>query len=215
METVAGRPADHLVSRLTWWILFLLVLVYAAFALAMGASELGYLLGLTSEANHRTTPLVFVVHALAGAVALLIGPLQSFQWVRRRTPLRRALGRSYVLSVWIAAVAAVADALSFNVGGASKFVFVVVAVLWFWTTTTGMLRARARRFREQHEWMVRSYSLSLFFVSFSLWVPLLASTTLPVGVSHPLALFLSGALNLAVAEVWIRRHRTVASVRGE
>jgi hypothetical protein len=42
---------------------------------------------------------------------------------------------------------------------------------------------------EQHEWMVRSCSLSLFFVIFSLWAPALAHTPLPPAVSYPLPFF--------------------------
>ena len=117
------------------------------------------------------------------------------------------MGRTYVVAVWIASVAAVVDAMGFGVSAAAKVVFVGVATLWFTITTIGMLRARARRFAEQHEWMIRSYSLSLFFVTFSLWVPVLASTSLPPSVAYPLALFLSGTLNLAAAEFWIRRTR--------
>ena len=89
----------------------------------------------------------------------------------------------------------------------SKAIFVVTAVLWFATTTLELLRALQRRFAERHEWMVRSYSLSLFVVSFSIWVPALAQTPLPPTVSYPLGLVLSTTLNLALAELWIRRHR--------
>ena len=105
--------------------------------------------------------------------------------------------------------------MGFGVNAAAKVVFVGVATLWFATTTIGMLRARARRFAEKHEWMVRSYSLSMFFVTFSLWVPALARTSLPPAAAYPLALFLSGVLNLAAAEFWIRRkHRTMPSAIG-
>jgi hypothetical protein len=55
---------------------------------------------------------------------------------------------------------------------------------------------------------VRSYSLSLFVVSFSILVPALVATPLPTPVSYPLGLALSTTLNLAAAELWIRHHRT-------
>jgi hypothetical protein len=209
MQTATRRSADGLLTRLGWWTLVLIVVVYGAFALSMGVSELLFVLGVAPEMKHRATPLVFAIHALAGAVALFIGPLQSIRWIRRRAGLRLALGRTYVAAVWIASVAAVLDVRAFGVSTAAKVVFAGTAVLWFTTTTIGLLRARARRFAERHEWMVRSYSLSLFFVTFSLWVPALARTSLPPSVGYPLALFLSGALNLAAAELWIRRTRRV------
>ena len=55
--------------------------------------------------------------------------------------------------------------------------------------------------------MIRSFALSLFFITFSLWVPGLASTSLPHAIGYPLAIFLSWSLNLIVAEIWIRRTR--------
>ena len=205
MEIATRRNPGDVLSRFGWWALFLIVVVYSGFALAMGISELGFVLGVAPEMKHRAMPLVFAIHALTGALALFIGPLQSIQWIRRRLPVRLALGRTYVVAVWIASVTAVVDAIGFGVSAPAKAVFVGVATLWFTTTTIGMLRARARRFAEQHEWMARSYSLSLFFVTFPLWVPALAGTPLPPSVAYPLALFLSGALNLAAAEFWIRR----------
>lgn len=207
METATRRNINGVLTRLGWWALFLIVAIYGAFALTMGISELMYLLGAGPEIKHRATPFVFATHALAGTLVLFIGPLQSIRWVRRHATVRLALGRTYVAAVWIASVTAIVDAIAFDVSAAAKVVFVGVAALWFATTTIGMLRARARRFSDQHEWMVRSYSLSLFFVTFSLWVPVLASTSLPPAVAYPLALFVSGALNLAVAEIWIRRTR--------
>ena len=88
------------------------------------------------------------------------------------------------MAVWIASVTAVVDAMAFAETATAKIMFVGVATLWFTTTTIGMLPARTRRFAEQHEWMVRSYSLSLFFLTFSVWVPALASTSLaPRGLS--------------------------------
>ena len=212
MQTATRRNADGLLIRLGWWALVLVVVVYGTFALATGISELLFVLGVAPGMKQRATPLVFAIHALAGAVGLFIGPLQSFRWIRRRARVRRALGRTYVVAVWVASVAALLDVRAFGVSAAAKVVLAVTATLWFTTTTIGLLRARARRFAEQHEWMVRSYSLSLFFVTFSLWVPALASTPLPPSIAYPLALFLSAALNLAAAEVWIRRTRSSAAL---
>ena len=217
MQKTPPYTGDGMLARIAWWILFTVVVVYGLFSIQMGVSELGFLLGIGPETKHRAAPVVFVVHALAGAVCLLVAPLQSMRWVRRTPGLRRTLGRTYVITVWVASVAAVLDVRTFDVNMAAKVVFTVTAALWFATTTMGMLRARARRFSEQHEWMVRSYSLSLFVVSFSVWVPVLASTSLPPSVSYPLGLVLATTLNLAAAEIWIRRHRARrgVSIRGE
>lgn len=207
MSFVRRRKMKEVLDRPGWWTLFLVALFYVAFSLQMGVSELLFLLGVGAEVKHRATPFVFVVHAVAGAVCLLVAPLQSFRWTRRRPGLRRALGRTYVVSVWLASITAIVDAASFHVTAMSKAIFVLTAVLWFATTTLGFVRTVQRRFAERHEWMVRSYSLSLFVVSFSILVPALAATPLPPPVSYPLGLALSTSLNLAAAELWIRHHR--------
>ena len=206
MSLVRRRNTKEMLGRVGWWTLFLVVLFYVGFSLRMGVAELLFLFGVGSEVKHRATPVVFVVHALAGAVCLAIAPFQSFRWVRRTPGLRRALGRTYVVAVWLASITAIVDAASFHVTLASKAIFIVTGVLWFATTTLGFVRTLQRRFAERHEWMVRSYSLSLFVVSFSILVPALAQTPLPPTVSYPLGLVLSTTLNLAAAELWIRRH---------
>jgi len=207
MKTALRNLTEHPLTALGWGVVALLLGVYAAFALSLGFSELAYLAGLGPEVKHRTTPLIFVVHAFAGTVALVVAPLQSLRSVRRRAKVRLGLGRTYVLAVWLASLSAAVDALSFDVAPVARALFVAIAAAWCATTTVGMMRALARRFAEQHEWMMRSYALALFFVSFSLWGPALAATSLPESLAYPLSQLLGAAGNLAIAELYIRRAR--------
>ncbi len=55
--------------------------------------------------------------------------------------------------------------------------------------------------------MIRSFALTFFFVTFSIWVPGLEATALPHQISYPLAVSLSWGLNLLGAEIWIRNGR--------
>lgn len=198
---------DERMTRVGWWVLAVVCAVYGSYALATGYAELLFVLGAGPETKHRATPLVFVIHSLTGAVALLAGPLQFNPRIRKHLSLHRAIGRSYVIAVWVASAFALLDARSFAVSTAARIVFALISAAWFATTMIGYWRVRARRFAEHREWMVRSVSLSLFFVTFSLWVPGLAGTTLPPALAYPLALVLSGGLNLGAAELWIRRTR--------
>jgi hypothetical protein len=59
--------------------------------------------------------------------------------------------------------------------------------------------------------VIRDYALAFFFVTFSQWVSLLASTAIPDAVGYPLAVLLSWSLNLAAAEGWTRRTRPARS----
>lgn len=186
MARPTGKGTRSVLIPLGWSAVVPGVGTYAAYALTMAGSEVPYLLGLTTELKHRATPLTFVFHAIAGTVALVVGPLQSIRWIRRSAPVRLALGRTYVVAVWITCVSASLAALSFDVSPLSRALFVSIAATWFATTTIGMVRAIARNFVGQHEWMIRSYALALFFVTFSVWEPALAATSLPGMVAYPL-----------------------------
>jgi hypothetical protein len=52
--------------------------------------------------------------------------------------------------------------------------------------------------------MIRSFSLSFFFVTGGFWMPGLTNTSLLYEVAYPLAVFLAWFLNLLFAEAWIR-----------
>jgi hypothetical protein len=205
----AGRSSTGSLTRLVSWALIGLVLLYGGFSISMGVSEMEFVLGVGPEMKHRAAPIVFIVHAFSGAIGLLAAPLQSLKRVRQSRTLRPIVGRTYAISVFVASVAAAIDTVSFRVTVAAKVVFLTTAVLWFGTTAIGTWLAYRRNWPRQHEWMVRSYALSLFVVSFSLWVPALARTPLPPSVSYPLALVISTALNLTIAELWIRHNRGI------
>lgn len=199
---------DGSVRDLVWWSIFGICLLYGAFALYMGAVEISTLLGIAHNAPHRAAPFMFVVHALSGGVALIGGPLQfNRRILRNKRHLHRLLGRIYVGAIWISSVGGLWSTLFFDVNTAAKTALGVLSALWFSTTTIAYLRVRERKIAQHREWMLRSFSLSLFFVTFSLWVPGLASTSLPDAIGYPLAVFLSWSLNLLVAEVWIRHRR--------
>ena len=102
MPSTTRSGPNSVLSPVGWCVFFLIVALYGGFALAMGFNEALFLLGLGPELKHRAAPLVFVIHALTGAVALFVGPLQSIRWIRRRAAVRRTLGISYVVAVWLA-----------------------------------------------------------------------------------------------------------------
>jgi uncharacterized membrane protein len=171
----------------------------------MGAVEILSQLGLVADAKYRAVPFLFVVHALSGGVALIAGSLQFNRTIRNKNrQLHRLSGRIYVYAIWIVSVSAFWNAIFFDVTTPAKLAFVVLAIFWFTATTIAYVRIRKREIRKHREWMIRSFSLSLFFVTFSFWLPGLTGTDLPYEVAYPLAVFLSWFLNLTFAEIWIR-----------
>jgi uncharacterized membrane protein len=202
----------NIVNQIGWWIPFLVSTFYGLYALYMGVLEILHQMGLVEDAKFRAVPWIFITHALAGGVGLISGALQFNQSTmskRKPTPTHRLIGKIYLYAIWITSIAALWSAFVFDVTIPAKFAFGILAVLWFGTTTIAYLRIRKRRIREHREWTIRSFSLSLFFVTFSFWVPGLTESSLSYDVAYPLAVFLSWAVNLLVAEVWIRGSRKV------
>ena len=195
-------------TRLGAWILFSVCAFYGAFAIYMAGLEILFLLGVVGEAVFRAAPLVFVVHALSGGAALISGPLQFNEPLRRERPsAHRLIGCVYVGAILVSSVTALLLTTTFDVSLATKIALGGVALLWPATTVIALLRILERDVMRHREWMVRSFSLTLFFVSFSIWVPGLEATALPESISYPLGVFLSWSLNLLAAELWVRRTR--------
>jgi uncharacterized membrane protein len=212
MNTAYQTRPISVVKHVGWWVCLLICVFYSIYALVMGVTEILHLLGIVDDARTRAAPLVFVVHALSGSMVLISGPLQFNRLLRNKNrTLHRVIGRIYVGAIWLASVGGLWSAIFFNVNIAAKMAFATLAILWFSTTTIAYLRIRNRKIREHREWMIRSFALSLFFVTFSFWTPGLATLNLPQAVAYPLGVFLSWFLNLIVAELWIRRTRNSMS----
>jgi uncharacterized membrane protein len=206
-----ARPIS-VVKHLGWWALFLGCVLYGIYALAMGVAEMLHLLGIVEEARSRAAPILFVVHALSGSVALISGPLQFNRLLRNRSRnLHRLIGHAYVWAIWLSSVGGLWSAVFSNANIAAKIAFGTLAILWFGTTTVAYLRIRNHNVREHREWMIRSFALSFFFVTGSFSMPGLVSTSLPEAVAYPLGVFLGWFPNLIVAELWIRRTRSSVS----
>lgn len=199
---------QNVLNQIGWWMLFIVSAFYGLYALYMGVLEILHQLGILDEVKVRAVPWIFIVHALAGGVGLISGALQfNRNILNKRRPTHRLIGKIYLYAIWITSIAALWSAIFFDVSVPAKFAFGILAVLWFGSTTVAYLRIRKRRIREHREWMIRSYSLSLFFVTFSFWVPGLTESSLPYDVAYPLAVFLSWTVNLFIAEAWIRGSR--------
>ncbi|MCE7858625.1 MAG: DUF2306 domain-containing protein [Chloroflexi bacterium CFX2] len=195
-------------NQIGWWLLFFISAFYGLYALYMGVVEILHQLGIVDDAKIRAAPWIFIVHALTGGIGLISGALQFNRSIlNKHKATHRLIGKIYLYAIWITSVAALWSAFVFDVNLPAKFAFGILAILWFGATTIAYLRIRKRRIREHREWVIRSFSLSLFFVTFSFWVPGLTESSIPYEVAYPLAVFLSWTVNLLVAELWIRKSR--------
>jgi uncharacterized membrane protein len=209
LVTRAPTRSNSTASAALSWAAVLICALYAAFALIMAIAAVLDWLDSGWQATRRSAPPLFVLHALSGTVALLAGALQlrlATRLLRNRRQVHRRIGQTYLWAAWITSLSSLGVAAFFNnVSIAAKAMFATASLLWFATTTVAFLHIRQGRVRQHREWMLRSFSLAFFFVTGSLWPPILAATALPQAIGYPLALFLSWSLNLLAAEWWIRR----------
>jgi len=107
-------------------------------------------------------------HGIAGACALLLGPMQFSERLRNRfRKLHRVVGRIYVAGVFVAAPLGVyiqyfqermGDPRSFSIAA------VVDAALWMTTTAIAMVFILKGKVQEHRQWMTRSFAVALVFL---------------------------------------------------
>jgi uncharacterized membrane protein len=105
---------------------------------------------------------LLIPHTLGGVIALLAGPIQFSSRLRQRhLKFHRVLGRIYVISVFIGALTGIALAA----GRPGLPGTAMQAAAWIVCTTAAFLTARNRQIARHRQWMVRSYAVTLTFVS--------------------------------------------------
>lgn len=107
-------------------------------------------------------------HGIAGACALLLGPMQFSDLLRQRfSQFHRVVGRVYVAGVFVAAPLGfyiqyfqerTGDPRSFSIAAA------VDAALWMITTGIAMVFILKGKVQEHRQWMTRSFAVALVFL---------------------------------------------------
>jgi uncharacterized membrane protein len=193
-------------TAFVWWALLLVCIAYAGFALEMFSIELSVFLGaeVDIEAKTRQSPIAFMLHALLGGIALVAGVLQFNSQIRLRSiRVHRATGWVYVISIWGASTSGIFSAFYFGVPGTAKLIFITVGAWWFLSTSLAYWHIIKRRVDLHRHWMIRSYAISLFFITFPIWVPSMQAL-MSDEIAWPLGLLLAVSSNVLVAELWVR-----------
>jgi uncharacterized membrane protein len=107
-------------------------------------------------------------HGIAGACALLLGPMQFSDRLRNRfRQLHRVVGRIYVAGVFVAAPLGfyiqyfeerMSDTRSFSIAAAAD------AALWMTTTGIAMVFILKGKVQEHRQWMTRSFAVAVVFL---------------------------------------------------
>ncbi len=107
-------------------------------------------------------------HGLAGACAILLGPMQFSDRLRQRfTKLHRVVGRVYVFGAFVAApIGVYIQYLDEHLGGTRSFTIAtaVDATLLVGTTAIAFYFAWKRKIQLHRQWMTRSYAVAIIFL---------------------------------------------------
>ena len=107
-------------------------------------------------------------HGIAGACALLLGPMQFSDRLRKRfTKLHRIVGRIYIAGVFVAGpLGFYIQFFEERMGGARTFsaAAAVDAILWMTTTGIALLFILRGNVALHRQWMTRSFAVALVFL---------------------------------------------------
>jgi uncharacterized membrane protein len=108
---------------------------------------------------------LLVPHGITGALALCLGASQFSTRLRQRhARLHRILGRCYVTAVALSAPVGIYITIMRN-ELPLRVAVITQATLWFLTTAVAFYCIRHRNFQQHRQWMIRSYAITLIFVT--------------------------------------------------
>ncbi|HEY1807758.1 MAG TPA: DUF2306 domain-containing protein [Acidobacteriaceae bacterium] len=169
------------------------------------------------NSRHPAALMAIAAHMAAGAVILVLGPVQLIDAVRQRWPAwHRWIGRLYVLTGFVAGVGGLGFiVIQGTIGGTvMNLGFGLYGALMVLAAVETYRQARARRFEKHRIWALRLFALAigswLYRMDYGFW--LLAMHGLghletfrgPFDRVMAFAFYLP---NLAVVELWVRGGR--------
>lgn len=165
--------------------------------------------------RYQAHPLITFLHVVPGSFIILSGFAQFSQSLRRRRPsLHRWLGRAHVASALVVSAAALAILAIYPFAGLNEVVPVVFfMVIYVYALAMGAMAARARRFVEHREWMVRAFGISLGVAAVRLiFVAFLYTVRASQYENFGVSMWAGFGVSLLCAEVWVQRTRVDKAV---
>jgi uncharacterized membrane protein len=191
-----------LLTKTGWCVLFLLALLNCILAMRYLRHRVPFPAQLPNFTLHRSA---LTGHAAFAGVALLIGPLQFLDTLRRRRPtLHRRLGWLYVGMVALGGAFALPLTLHAAFGPIAGAGFLTLDIVWLVTTAVAVGSAIKLRFDIHRRWMLRSYALAAAAISLRIMLPLSGLMGLPAAPSYRAIAWLCWLINLAIVETWLR-----------
>ena len=149
--------------------------------------------------------IAFYIHITGGLIALAVGAVQFWPWMRRRhLNVHRTLGAIYTIAILcLAGPTGFYMALFARGGMAAEIGFSALAVVWMVTTWKGVRSILIDKAIKPHKkWITRSYAVTFAAVTLRLWTPILSmGFGLPENLVLALVPWLSWVPNLLFTEL--------------
>jgi len=203
----AERSWTHRGVAITWWVVLVLALAVAGYALAyVILGDRMYPPDLAD--SFRSRPWGIYTHVLFGSLAIGLGSLQFRRaLLLRRRRLHRTLGKIYLVSAMLTGVAGLYMAAYSFGGWITHAGFGLLAVALLTSTTTAYRAIKRRDVAVHRRWMLRSYALIFAAVTLRIELPLLISYFDDFLAAYRVVAWLCWVPNLLAIELYLRRAR--------
>ncbi|MEH7331085.1 DUF2306 domain-containing protein [Neobacillus drentensis] len=202
--------------KINWkvWLSYFVVLGFIGYILVMYGLNDPRKTGIVSgklenpHFHYNTWKVLFFFHITTGSIALILGPFQLLKASRKNIKIHRTLGKIYATSILLSVPAGIYLAFYATGGIGATIGFLILDALWFLTTFIGLKRIRERKIQSHQEWMLRSYAITLVFVTFRFLVPIFMFILhLGFAISFPLAVIVGIIINLFLSERYLKKIR--------
>lgn len=148
--------------------------------------------------------LGFYTHILGGGVAMLTGWSQFSKKLRNRNlKLHRQLGKIYIISVVLSALAAIGIGFFATGGPIAATGFISLGLIWFYTTLEAYRHIRRKDTTRHRVFMIYSYAACFAAVTLRLYMPFLIMLFGEFEPAYRLVAWLCWVPNLAIAHFFI------------
>ncbi len=160
----------------------------------------------------------FYTHIVFGGIALLIGWTQFVKkWRKKHLNLHRTIGKIYVSSVLLSALAGIYIALFASGGIIASIGFICLGLVWFSTTLKAYFNIRKGKVSEHRKMMVYSYAVCFAAVTLRTYLPILIIIFKDFNTAYPIVAWLCWIPNLFIAHFFFQKfnkqsRQTVADI---
>jgi uncharacterized membrane protein len=165
--STASAALRHIPRNRSKYLLFAFIGLMIAYVLRHNEH---FLIDASDPVWHHYQPFKWKLlpHGLAGACALLLGPMQFSDRLRQRfAKFHRVVGRIYIAGVFIAApFGAYIQYFQERMGAPRSFTVAaaVDAALWMLTTGVALTFILKGKIQQHRQWMTRSFAVALVFL---------------------------------------------------